>query len=219
MNRTFDWKPRFDKRSLNFTIVDTFGISTPLKTRRRNQWGIYLDQDMEGACVGFGTAKALLQTPKRRKNITNQIARDIYHRAKDLDEWPGTDYDGTSVLAAMKTMHEAGWISAYYWATSLKQMQHAVSSDLGPIVFGCLWYEGMWDVDSKGYIKPEGYILGGHCVCLGGIDMKRGAFIVNNSWGPTWGGNGAPVSSAFLSFEHADLLLHQQGEAALMRKI
>lgn len=215
--RTFDWYPRKDPRSLAFTVVDNFGTAKPLRTRTRLQYQ-YLDQGREGACTGFGTAKAIGQTPLRR-SVDDRLALGIYRRAKELDEWPGTDYEGSSVLAAMKAAKEAGLISAYYWATSLIQMQHAVCH-LGSLVIGVNWYEGMVIPDKNGRIYPVGDLVGGHAICVGGIDMKRGAFVLHNSWGRSWGGDsGAPDGSAFLSFADTErLVIGEKGEAALMRK-
>src|SRR5687768_2787907 len=102
IQRTFDWHPRFDTRSLNFTIADHFGTSKAQQSRIRRQWGVYLDQGVEGACTGFGTAKALLQTPRRRTDVNDAFARAIYNQAKIEDEWAGENYDGSSVLGAMK---------------------------------------------------------------------------------------------------------------------
>ena len=215
--RTFDWYPRKDPRSLAFTVADNFATAKSLRTRTRLQYQ-YLDQGSEGACTGFGSAKALGQTPDRRI-VDNRLAQSIYHRARQLDEWPGEDYEGSSVLAAMQTVREAGFISAYYWATSLKQMQHAVCH-LGSLVIGINWYEAMFDTDSGGFVNAHGDLVGGHAICVGGLDLGRSAFILHNSWGQSWGGRGgAPKGSAFLSFKDAErLVIGERGEAALMRK-
>jgi hypothetical protein len=218
-DRKFDWRPRYDTRSLNFLIQDNFGTGTPPKSKIRRQWGVYLDQGVEGACTGFGTAKALLQTPRRRKDVTNDFARTIYTVARREDEWPGENYDGSSVLGAMRAAQSMGFIKEYYWARTLKEIQHAVGSERGSIVFGCNWYEDMANVDNKGFLRVSGQIVGGHAICIGGIDLERKAFVMNNSWGKYWGGNGAPPGSAFIRFEDVDRLLHEQGEAALMRKV
>src|SRR5687767_6414967 len=136
IERTLDWYNRKDPRSLRYTIdrKTDFAVGKPLKTRTRRQYQ-YLDQGREGACTGFGAAKALGQTPIRRADVSNALAQSIYNRAKQLDEWPGEDYEGSSVLGAMQTVKEAGFISAYYWATTLTQMQHAVCY-LGSLVIG-----------------------------------------------------------------------------------
>jgi hypothetical protein len=218
MERTLDRIPRFDTRSLNFVLADHFAMTTPLVTRRRLQWGLYLDQFQEGACVGFGTAKALGIAPKHW-TVDNAMARALYFDAQRFDEWAGENYEGSSVLGAMQALRSDDRITAYYWATSVSQMQHAICSTLGPMVVGVNWYEGMFEPGPDGFVRVAGDVAGGHCVCLGGIDMERKAFVLHNSWGRYWGGvGGAQVSSAFLSFADMDRLLHEQGEAALMSK-
>jgi C1A family cysteine protease len=38
--------------------------------------------------------------------------------------------------------------------------------------------------------QPGEKLMGGHAVCFVGFDMKRGAFLVRNSWGADWGLDG-----------------------------
>jgi len=64
-----------------------------------------------------------------------------------------------------------------------------------PIVFGMTVYESFESeqVAETGVMPmpQEGErILGGHALCLCGIDKNRERFIVRNSWGSSWGDNG-----------------------------
>jgi hypothetical protein len=60
----------------------------------RDWWGKY-NQFSEGACAGFAMC--------RERSLSERRFFDgftHYHKAQEIDEWPGTDYDGTSVRAA-----------------------------------------------------------------------------------------------------------------------
>lgn len=217
-DRVLDWHPRKDPRSLRYQVADHFATDKPLRSRWRVQYQ-YLDQGREGACTGFAAAKALGQTPDRVRTVSETLAKGLYYEARRQDEWPGEDYEGSSILGVMKAAQIQGFISAYYWATSLKQMQHAVCH-LGPLVIGINWYEAMFYPDADGFIRPEGDWMGGHALCVGAVNLKLQAFVLHNSWGRSWGGQGpAPEGSALLSFADAErLVIAERGEAALMKK-
>src|SRR5436189_70085 len=74
---------------------------------------------------------------------------------------------------------------AYRWAFSLDDVLHAVSQ-VGPVVIGCNWYEGMMEPDSTGIVHPTGDVVGGHCVLVRGVAVKREWVRFRNSWGD-WG--------------------------------
>jgi hypothetical protein len=66
-------------------------------------WWDFYNQGEEGACVGFGISR-----------LTSQLNRKLYdgfwlyHEAKKIDEWPGEDYDGTSVRAGLDILRKRG---------------------------------------------------------------------------------------------------------------
>jgi hypothetical protein len=118
----------------------------------------------------------------------NQVARDLYHRAKQLDEWAGEDYEGSSVLGAAKAGAEKGWWTEYRWA--LGPGAEAAAQDVilalgwhGPVMMGTYWYEGMWQADKDSYLHAEGNIAGGHAWLLTRYSKKRDAVWTPNSWG------------------------------------
>lgn len=209
MERTFDWKPRFDEKSRSFPIRTLIpaGVAPQYKLWH---FGPQLDQGSEGACVGFGWAAEAGASPVRVKNITDDFARGIYQEAKRIDEWEGEDYEGTSVLAGAKVMKSRGFITEYRWCFSLNDVLLALSYE-GPVVLGLNWYEGMFDTNAKNFITPTGNWVGGHCIMARGISVKYERILLRNSWGKDWGSRGG----AYLSFSDLDRLLHESGEACV----
>src|SRR6478752_9199953 len=66
-------------------------------------WWDFYNQGQEGACVGFGSSRMMSQL--NRKTYDGFW---LYHEAKKVDEWPGEDYDGTSVRAALDVLRTRG---------------------------------------------------------------------------------------------------------------
>jgi hypothetical protein len=97
-------------------------------------WWDFYNQGSEGACVGFGISR-----------LTSQLNRKLYdgfwlyHEAQKIDEWPGEDYDGTSVRAALDILRKVG---------------HCVKEGVGPTATAVLgegiaanrWARGVDDV-------------------------------------------------------------------------
>lgn len=185
--RTFDRLPEFDGRSRNFPIRTLVAD----KPRRSYTWNVevFLDQGREGACVGFSWAHDAAARPKVVPNIDDLDAMDIYNRARQLDVWPGEGYDGTSVIAGAKALQELGWLREYRWAFSESDLALAIGYK-GPAVLGINWYEGMFDPDGEGFLRPSGDVLGGHAILCIGYSVAKQAYLVHNSWGQGWGGRG-----------------------------
>ena len=208
MVRTFDRLVKFDERSRGFSIRALTGD----RPRRSYTWSckVNLDQGSEGACTGFATSHEAAARPVIVKGITNDVARQIYYRARQLDEWPGENYEGSSVLGAVKAGTENGWYSEYRWAFSENDLALAVGYR-GPAILGINWYEGMGSPDNNGLIKPTGDVLGGHAILCNGYNVKRGLYRLHNSWGRDWGING----DCFISQSDLARLLKEQGEACI----
>lgn len=172
-----------------------------------------LDQGQEGSCVGHGFAHEMLTDPYPRADIDHSDALKIYHLAQTLDDYPGENYDGTSVLAGVKALQEMyRGIDSYRWATSLADVVATIGY-FGPVVIGVNWYEGMFEPDPVNYIHVKGEIEGGHCCLLRGVDVEAQRFLLQNSWGTGWGTLGG---NAFLSFDDFARLLREQGEACVI---
>lgn len=79
-------------------------VAIPSSTSRDDRaWYRFYDQGTEGACVGFGSSRVMTHLNSKRYD-----ARWLYHEAQKIDEWPGEDYEGTSLRAAMDVLRTAG---------------------------------------------------------------------------------------------------------------
>jgi len=208
MNRTFDRIARFDTRSRQFPIRSIVPSTKP----RSYTWSCYayLDQGSEGACTGFGTAHEAAARPVVVKGIDNAVARKVYIRARQLDEYPGENYEGSSVLGAVKAAVELGWYPEYRWAFGESDLALAVGYK-GPAILGVNWYEDMSDVDRDGFIHASGDLRGGHCIACIGYNHRLRRYKLRNSWGSKWGMSG----DCFISAEDMAKLLDKQGEACI----
>lgn len=205
--RTLDRLVEFDERSRAYPIRALVPAGFRSYTWRANA---YLNQGREGACVGFAWSHELAARPWPVKGITDETARVIYREARKVDQWPGEDYPGTSVIAGAKVAQSQGYITEYRWAFGLDDLRRAIGYK-GPAVLGLNWYEGMSAPDADGYIRPTGSVAGGHAILAYSVS-ETGHFVrLHNSWGASWGQNGA----CRISFDDLDRLLHEQGEACV----
>lgn len=225
-DRVLDWAPNHDPRSKAFPVRQL--ITTPPKLRNK-LWrpGQVLDQGSEGACVGFGWTSEALATPiavdlsKVAANVPDDptaFALDRYRRARQLDEWEGEDYDGTSTNAGAKAMREIGLIGSYGWCFSMDDIINTILIK-GPVVLGLEWRYDMYYAPN-GVLRGTGKVVGGHCINAIGFSYKspklggENGIILQNSWGPDWGING------LAEIKVTDLwgLLQNYGEAAVATK-
>jgi hypothetical protein len=205
----FGRRPEFDEASRNYPVRHLLG---PRRLPRTWVWACdrVLDQGSEGACVGYSWSHELIADPVPVADIDNYTALAVYHRAQQLDEWPGENYDGTSVLAGAKAIVEAGWLLEYRWAFGLADVLETLSY-LGPVILGINWYDGMMDPNSDCYLDVSGGIAGGHAILARGVDVDNQGVLLHNSWGQSWGCDG----TAWISWGDLDRLLHEDGEACV----
>ena len=211
-DKRLDRLVQFDERSRAFPIR-TLVQDKPL---RSYTWALptYLDQGYEGACVGFSWSHELAARPAPVAGITNETARQTYFQAQQLDDWAGGAYpgarpfyEGTSVLAGAKAVQAQGKIKEYRWAFGLNDVLLAVGY-AGPGVLGCWWFEGMMNPDKNGFIKPTGEAVGGHAICVRGVNVKTKTVRLSNSWGKSWGKDG----DCFMTFDDFEKILLDEGE-------
>jgi len=215
----------FDEASRQYPVTALIGTAEVPTTKL---WSIpdgspVLDQGQEGACVGFGVTNELRFNPVPIPNLDATFAKQtIYWGAQRTDQWPGgsypgatPQYEGTSVLAGIKTAAKLGFYGEYRWAFGENDLALAVSK-IGPGVIGINWYTGMFKPDAKGYLNITGKVEGGHCILVSGLTITTAAgggyYTVYNSWGPNWGRQG----TARIRRSAMTRLLHEDGDACIV---
>ena len=184
-----------------------------------------LNQGKDGACTGFALAAVINllidrndllidrntpapgAIPKRR--VSPQM---LYRMARLNDEWPGEDYEGSSLRGALRGFFNNGacrddlWdrtakefssleaakdarktaLGAYYRLRPMLSDYHAALNETGAIYVSAGVHSG-WDKPSKGEITPK---TGGplHAFAIVGYDET--GFYLQNSWGNNWGRSG-----------------------------
>lgn len=170
------------------------------------------DTGPEGTTVGFSVAYAMQAAIKNATGRTVALSpRSIYVTAKKYDEWPGEDYEGTSVLGALKAVREVGaylesdWpysnktkpksgtnpayrISSYTEVRGVEQILSAIRERKGVIAAVTVTEDfDKTDPDGRVTIRLPLRQLGAKTICLVGYDGERGEFKFANDWGPNWG--------------------------------
>jgi len=206
-----------DARDGKFSVSSR--LTTPAKDLRASRYwnanGWWGDQGQTSECVAFAWTHWLEDGPVTQPGKGPIVEPDdLYDAARKVDEWPGEDYDGTSVRAGAKVLKARGFVSAYHWATTVEQMA-ATIIELGPMVVGTNWYTGMDDIDEVGFLRVDGKVEGGHAWLVNGVHIKHALFRMKNSWGRGWGNRGM----ALVSFEDMERLLREDGEACIASEI
>lgn len=147
-------RPPTDDRHLQKFSLSARPLSIPEIVETVLPLPRYVDvynQGVEGACTGFA-ASWLMSIINRRRYVPQWL----YETAKEIDEWEGVDYDGTSVRAVMDVLRTRGHIryrkgNRMYppdlnegivenrWATTVDEIRACLSIGV-PVVLGCNWY-------------------------------------------------------------------------------
>lgn len=171
-------------------------------------WG---NQGNTPQCVGYAWAHWIADGPVVHSGIQPPVNPTlIYQQAQLVDEWPGTNYNGTSVRGGAKYLNSTGKIGNYYWAYDVQTLVNTLLQ-IGPVVVGTNWYYNMFYPNSNGVISIGGSLAGGHAYVINGVDTVNRLFRIKNSWGQSWGKTG----HAFISFTDMTRLINERGEICL----
>jgi hypothetical protein len=176
-------------------------------------WG---DQGSSSMCVAYSWSHWIEDGPVIQDALPSNRTKPLFNPAKlytacqERDEWPGTKYNGTSVRAAAKILKELGVVKEYRWANNISEVANTLLN-LGPMVVGTKWYQGMNNPKPDGYVTPSGANNGGHAYILNGVDTVKKVIRIKNSWGQKWGKRG----HAFIKFTDFERLLNDGGTACI----
>jgi hypothetical protein len=171
-------------------------------------WG---NQGNTPQCVGYAWAHWIADGPVIHSGVQPPVNPTlIYQQAQLVDEWVGTNYDGTSVRGGVKYLQNSGKVSNYYWAFDVQTMVNTILN-IGPVVVGTNWYNNMFYPNPNGVISIGGSLAGGHAYVINGVDTVTRQFRIKNSWGQSWGKQG----HAFISFTDMTRLINENGEICL----
>lgn len=204
-----------DPRDRPFTMERAIRAMPKADQKRRTQAprrGPTLDQGPTPKCVMYSAATSLGAAPVTYKKDPLTIVKtpvddpligpagiavsyeDLYEYAQAHDEWPGEDYEGTSVRAGQDYLIAIGRSSNYVWARNLEEAKD-YNSRVGsaPIIIGIDWWSGMDNlklIKGKYYAEPTGEVVGGHALCSLWFDRAVKGWKDQQTWGPTFGDDG-----------------------------
>ncbi len=181
-----------DIRDLHYTPRKVASQLPPAKPRTTAyRAGPLLNQKLTPKCVAFTGKSFLMGAPMMSKFEMEPTTDQLYDWSQARDEWPGTNYDGTSTSGLMKALTDAGLIGGYAWPQSADEGAEWLVSGKGTLCAGSDWFAQMSNVDAKGFMQepPRSMAtpIGGHEWWIRWYSKKLDAFLMRNSWGNDFG--------------------------------
>jgi len=213
-----------DARDHDYKLPNKRAAAKTWTSRYWSSSGV-LDQGATSQCVAYSGVKYLHTGPVYNRGLQQQDCARLYKDCQQVDEWPGDNYDGTSVRALFRVFKSRGFVTEYRWAFDAETIINHVLTT-GPVVMGTVWTMDMF-MPRKGsfYITPTGEDVGGHAWLITGANRKKenppdagggyGAVRMVNSWGEGWGQKG----KAWISFKHLGKLVQMDGEACVAAEV
>src|SRR5262245_54216608 len=131
--RTLDIR-QDDVDARDYPFTPSLALLPELVDPRWDRARVILDQETEGACVGFALAAVInaslfrrtdLKPSSRKRAAARPGAppdaamlaspRMLYEMGRRYDDWPGECYEGTTLRGAMKGWHHHGVCSEKWW--------------------------------------------------------------------------------------------------------
>ena len=173
------------------------------------------DTGPEGTTVGFALAYAIQSAAAAKGQRGLEASpRGIYVLAKKYDEFPGEDYEGTSLLGALQGAKDIGVYSASDWPYSSKALPRSSAKPVlklrgfkqaksisqildalraGSVVAASIQVTSDFDTpgkDGRVTIKLPLRELGAKTIAIVGYDASAAEFKFANDWGTSWGAQG-----------------------------
>ena len=146
-----------------------------------------LDQGNTGHCVGFSGAQWGNTLPFDDQYV-NQDGHDLYYECKVIEGEPKQE-NGAYVRSLAEALLARKRITVYAFAETVDDAI-AFIQQKGPVVFGTVWLNNMFDPDADGLVHATGAEAGGHAYLANGYDSDKNQFLFINSWSDQWGVNG-----------------------------
>lgn len=188
-----------DPRNRGYPIRAKLPPKGDITPRNRPWWrrGVY-NQGGEGSCTAQAAA-GVVETSPFRLSAPQRGAlpayddyderSDLYREAQRHDPWPGEDYSGSSTDAPFKVLRMRGHIAEWRWCFGMDDIDDTLDAH-GPVAVGVRWHEGDFQVDSQGFIRGLGAVVGGHAFDVIYRDWSDDRYRCVNSWDRQWGDNG-----------------------------
>lgn len=183
-------------------------------------WDLIIrDQGREGACTGFAACAVINYLNQERRADLQVSARMLYEMARKHDEWPGEEYEGSSLRGVIKGWKNMGVCSEDFWPYKMRGGEphltieaakdarnntvgayyrlapdvshfHNAINEAGIIAVSANVHEG-WQNPIDGVIVKSDNMIGGHAFAIVGYNDQ--GFIVQNSWSKKWGNQGTAL--------------------------